>query len=66
MNIRFHKDLYPLKAIQKTMAAYRHLSTCVFSEKGRYYCVNMTRIHKDVERVIVDEFCNYVLSLIKE
>jgi hypothetical protein len=66
MTINFNKNIYPLKAIEKTVQAYKNLAKFKTIEKGDYYVTEITNIEKDVENIIKDEFCNYVLSQIKQ
>ena len=66
MIISFNKSIYPLKAIKKTIQAYKNLAKFKIIEKGSYFITELTDIKKEVENIIKDEFCNYVLSQVKE
>lgn len=66
MTISFNKSIYPLKAIKRTVQAYKNLAKFKIVEKGEYFMTELTDIKKEVESVIKDEFCNYVLSQIKQ
>ncbi|KKP35523.1 MAG: hypothetical protein UR23_C0027G0002 [Candidatus Roizmanbacteria bacterium GW2011_GWA2_32_13] len=66
MTINFNKSIYPLKAIKKTVQAYKDLAKFKIIEKGGYFITELIDIKKDVESVIKDEFCNYVLSQVKQ
>jgi len=66
MTISFKKSIYPVKAIKKTAQAYKNLAKFKIIEKGDYFVTELTDIKKDVENIIKDEFCNYVLSQIKQ
>jgi len=66
MIISFNKDIYPLIAIKKTVLAYKNLAKFKIIEKNEYFLTELTDIKKEVESVIKDEFCNYVLSQVKQ
>jgi hypothetical protein len=66
MIINFNKSIYPLKAIKKTIQAYKNLAKFKVAEKGKYFLIELTDIKKEVESIIKDEFCNYVLSQVKQ
>ena len=65
MEIKFNKKLYTIKAIQEAIKTYKELADFVLSEEENYFFVNLTNIDKELELVIQDEFCNYVLSNVK-
>ena len=66
MTISFNKNIYSLKAIKKTIQAYKNLAKFKVAEKGSYFKIELTDIEKEIETIIEDEFCNYVLSQVKE
>jgi len=66
MTISFNKNIYSLKAIKKTIQAYKNLAKFKVAEKGSYFKIELTDIKKEIETIIEDEFCNYVLSQVKE
>jgi len=66
MIISFNKNLYPLKAIKSSIEAYKGLAKFSLSKKNGYYITDITKIDKDVKDVIKDEFCNYIISEIKQ
>ncbi len=65
MEIKFNKKIYNLKAVKSTIRAYRGLADFDFKQKGAYIKVELKNINKDVEKIIKDEFCNYVLFSMK-
>jgi ribosomal protein L18E len=65
MNIKFNKKLYKLKAIKSAIKTYRQLADFNLKAKGKYFEVNIENIEAEVRPVIKDEFCNYVLFLMK-
>lgn len=66
MTINFNKNIYPLIAIKKTVHAYKDLAKFKVTEKDSYYLTELTDIKKEVKSIIKDEFCNYVLSQIRQ
>lgn len=65
MVIRFNKKLYKLKAIKSAIKTYRQLADFSLKAKGKYFEVSIENIDPEVKPVIRDEFCNYVLFLMK-
>ena len=65
MEIKFDKKIYSLKAIKSATQAYRGLADFDFKQKGAYVQVELKNINKDIEGIIKDEFCNYVLFSMK-
>ena len=66
MTISFNKNIYPLKAIKKTIQAYKNLAKFKIIEEKENFTIELTDIKKEVENIIKDEFCNYVLSQVRE
>jgi len=65
MSIRFNKKIYNLKAVRSAIRAYKGLAKFNVKNQKKYIVVSLSNIDKDVQSVIKDEFCNYVLSAIK-
>jgi len=65
MIIRFNKNLYNLKAIKLAIKEYQNLADFSLRQKGSYFQLELKNIDKDVKSIIKDEFCNYVLFLMK-
>jgi len=61
--IRFNKNIYNLKAIEKAIEEYKNLAKFSIKEKGSYIEVALAQVDKEVKNVIKDEFANYVLGL---
>ncbi|MBU1323518.1 HxsD-like protein [Patescibacteria group bacterium] len=66
MTISFNKSIYPLKAIKKTIRVYKNLAKFKITEKNNYFIIELSRIDKEVENIIKDEFGNYVLSRVRQ
>jgi len=66
MIISFNKNLYPLKAIKSSIEAYDGLAKFKLSKQKGYYITEVSDIDKDVKNVLKDEFCNYIISEIKQ
>lgn len=65
VSINFNKKLYKLSAIRSTIKAYKNLASFDLKESKKDYRLTLKNIDKDVEPIIKDEFCNYVLYLMK-
>lgn len=66
MEIKFSKDIYKKRAINETIKVFNELAKFGTKENKNNFIVKITDIDKDVESVIKDEFCNYVLYLMKK
>lgn len=66
MIITFSKTFYNLKAINSAIKEYANLGKFNVSDKKNEIAVTIKNIDKDVEDVLKDEFCNYVLALMKK
>jgi len=60
-----NKDFYNLQAIRNTIKAYKKLADFKVRKDKKTIKVIMKNIDKEVENVIEDEFCNYVLAEMK-
>ena len=65
VTIRFHKNLYKLPAIKTAARAFAELADFKIKTSGKYFSVNIANIRGEVVDVLVDEYSNYVLSLMK-
>ena len=65
ININFNKNLYQLKAIKAAIKEYQELADFNLKKKRDYIQVELKNIDRDLKGIIKDEFCNYVLSLMK-
>jgi len=65
MIIKFSGKIYKLKAVKLTAKAYQGLADFKISQLKDYISVELKNINKDVKDIIKDEFCNYVLALMK-
>lgn len=63
--INFDKNLYSFKAIKLAIKKYRNLADFDLEQKNNYIQVKLKNIDKDLKDIIKDEFCNYVLFLMK-
>lgn len=66
MVLDFKKNFYNLKAIKRTVRAYRGLANFRIEEDKNKIKVRIRNINKDVKKIIGDEFCNYVLAKMKK
>lgn len=66
MRVNFHRRIYRRKAIESTIAAFRHLADFSFSREGDYFRVRIGNIDAEVKEELKeelkDEFCNFVLA----
>lgn len=65
MIIKFSKNLYNLKAIKLAVEEYQNLANFSIKQADNYIKVELTKIDKEVSKIIKDEFCNHVLGLMK-
>jgi hypothetical protein len=63
--INFNKTIYKAKAINSAIKDYKGLADFELKQDKKYYRLILKNIDKEVEQIIKDEFCNYVLYLIK-
>jgi len=63
--IKFSKGVYGQKAIKLAIKEYRNLADFNLRQKKDCTEVEIKNIDKDVKDIIKDEFCNYVLFLMK-
>lgn len=61
MEIKFDKKLYNKNAIEAAIQDYREVADFDLAEGDNLYTVKISKIDKEVEKIIKDEFCNYVL-----
>jgi len=65
ITVKFNKNLYNFKAIKLAIKEYQSLANFNLDQKGNYIRVELKDIDKEVIQIIKDEFCNYVLFLMK-
>ncbi len=66
MTINFNKKIYTLKAIKESVKAYNELADFNIDKNKNEIKVEITNIDKEINKELFkDEFCNYVLSEIK-
>ena len=63
--IELNKNFYNLEAVKKAAKAYKELAGFSVKDDGGKIKITMKNIDEDVKDVIEDEFCNYVLSEVK-
>lgn len=66
MIINFNKKLYTLKAVRSAIKEYQNLADFNMRRRGSYVQIELKNIDKDVNKIIKDEFRNYVLFKSKE
>jgi len=65
MIIKFNKNFYSLCAVERSIKKYKGFASFKVKEKGSFIEVNIENSKKEFEKIIKDEFSNYVLSEIK-
>lgn len=65
MSINFNKDFYSLEAIKKAIQDYKGLADFNIKIDKKNIKVNLKNIDPNSKNVIKEEFCNYVLGLMK-
>ncbi len=65
MTICFNKKLYKLSAIKKAINRFKHLATFNIKQRNNNAFVDIINIDSEVNNILLDEFCNYVLYLMK-
>jgi len=65
IEINFHKSLYPPKAIKNAIEVYKEVAKFSLKKEKRYIKVSISDVDRDLRSFIKDEFCNYVLFLIR-
>ena len=63
--IKFNCRLYTTKAIRQSIVRYSDFADFSLAKKGNYYQVAIANINKDVTDIMKDEFCNFVLHMMK-
>jgi len=63
--IELNKSFYNLEAVKRAARAYKELAGFSVKDVGGKIKITIKNIDGDVEDVIEDEFCNYVLSEVK-
>jgi len=63
--IELNKNFYNLEAVKKTAKVYKELARFSVKDSGKNIEVTMKNVDGDIESIIEDEFCNYVLSEVK-
>jgi len=64
--IILNKELYTIEAIKSTIKAFDKLAKFIIEEEKKEYLIRVTEIKTEVKDRICDEFCNYVLYLMKK
>jgi len=66
MIIKFNKDIYNKKAISGAIKEFKHLANFTIRQKKKAISVTIDKTEKEVKNILRDEFCNYVLYLMKK
>ncbi|MBU2472842.1 HxsD-like protein [Patescibacteria group bacterium] len=66
MIVKFSKIIYYKKSIIEAIRKYRHLADFSLKTTPDYITVSIKNIDKDLNDILKDEFCNYVLYLMKK
>ncbi len=65
MTINFNRNFYNLKSIKKAIRDYKGLADFDIKVGKKNIRVNLKNIDLESKNVIKEEFCNYILGLIK-
>jgi len=65
MKIMDDKKLYKITAIEKAIKQFEHLAEFNIDKRENVFVVSVANIDKDVANIFQDEFCNFVLHLMK-
>lgn len=65
INISFNEKIYTLKSIREAVKAYAHLAEFEIKTQKPYLHVTLKSGGDVPDSLLKDEFCNYVLSLLK-
>lgn len=65
MIISFNRNFYNLESIKKAIRAYKGLADFDVSRDKKNIKVKLRNINPESKDVIEEEFCNYVLGLMK-
>ena len=66
MTVNFKKNLYNLEAIKKAARTYQGLADFKINQTKKAVTVHLENIRPEAKDIIKEEFCNYVLALMKE
>ena len=66
MDIYFSKSLYDGKAVKEAILAYAELADFSLKESASSFKVAVKNIDPEFKNIIKEEFCNYVLALMKK
>lgn len=65
IQLKLNSKIYKLKSIKQAIKDYSHLGEFNLKQDKVYILVNIVNVDKDYKDVIKDEFCNYILYLLK-
>jgi len=65
IKIRFHKDLYPIAAVEKAIKTFSHVTNAKLEKKKEYYIVTLVNRELDKELLLRGNFLNCVLMFTK-
>lgn len=65
-SINFSKKIYPKKAIQSGIEAFKHLAEFKLTNKRNYFNIRIVRLGNEENTTLKDEFSNFILAMIKE
>jgi hypothetical protein len=63
--INFNPKIYKISCIKKAIKDYSHLAKFDLKQTKKYIKVIISDIEPEFKDKIADEFCNYVLYLVK-
>jgi hypothetical protein len=62
--LKYNNNIYPKYAIKEALSNYKKIAKAVFSEKNKYYQIEISEYQQELEGYIGDEFSNHILGLI--
>jgi hypothetical protein len=65
ITVRFNKKFYSLKAVKNGIFAYKDLASFNIKNDGGDMKVAIFKIEPEFQNALPDEFCNFVLSEMK-
>lgn len=66
MTVKFSKIIYRKKSVVEAIKKYSHLADFSLKSAPDHIVVSIKNINKDLNNILEDEFCNYVLYLMKK
>ncbi|MBN1898319.1 MAG: HxsD-like protein [Spirochaetes bacterium] len=65
MIFKLNKEIYPKKAIRRSINFYKKIAKFKLKETKNYYIIS-GKVEKEKEELIMNEFVNFVLGIIRQ